>query len=58
MCLVSITQSAVSSSPEPFILIVVDNRFIFRHAPGLIHYEELPIHESPMNAITGTVPKF
>ncbi len=37
---------------KPYFLIVVDDKLIFRHEPGLIDYNKSPIHESKSN-ITG-----
>ncbi|KAK4016061.1 hypothetical protein OUZ56_031022 [Daphnia magna] len=38
---------------KPYFLIVVDDKFIYRHEPGLIDYTKSPIHESQSTAITG-----
>lgn len=43
----------VANDLKPYFLIVVDDKFIYRHEPGLIDYTKSPIHESPNNAITG-----
>jgi len=43
----------VGNDLKPYFLIVVDDKFIYRHEPGLIDYTKSPIHESPNNAITG-----
>lgn len=43
----------VGNDLKPYFLIVVDNKFIYRHEPGLIDYTKSPIHESPTNSITG-----
>lgn len=47
----------VGNDLKPYFLIVVDNKFIYRHEPGLIDYTKSPIHESPTNSITGKQKK-